>query len=965
MNVGNHPLFRAFPHLLVPGMVMMLSLGSLAQPPQPPLAPAQFDPSDVYFQGYLASRAAEKLEQTGDFIAAAEKYRKADELFSTVRQYYPDWKSDMVQRRSAKTSEALAAVSRKAEEMLARQRDVVAELEGGVRMGTRPEDAIDDTPRILKVDPVASRRLDQAEQEVRRLREQLAEHKRRAEALQQQQQRSSGKATEQWEALHRESTEKLAAARAEVDRLKAQAAMQEHHKLDAQRTARLLEAEKEKVARLQQEALEIRQRAAARQVKDDQLTSRQLAEAKAEIRRLEHEATMARVQAETEINRLRKLTGEMQAEAKENVERHQELARNAKQNAEAEIQRMQNLTGSEREQAQKEIERLQRIAAKAQADANAEIAQLKQITETRQSETQAEIERLREIADQASKQAAARQLEYDLASNRDRTRIKQLEQEQATLKELQQRTAAELKAAESDVSQLKARLAKAPLESEVEGLNLRIRRLEQERGAMAMALRQSETGHAQAMEKIDLLEAELGQARQQAADLNRNLRAERDAANQVVAGQRRQLEALQKQLEEKSEALTAANRQIKQLQRELSESQEAYTQLRQERDALITERDQMAALLKLNEDGRIQDLIEQNMGLARKLREADESLKRMQRESNVDKDAITESLRDLAMAKFQINRLRQEQQAQQQRIVELEERLQQEQQALASGQASSDPHEVEVLRDIIRRQLRMQKARRQARELLVNAVKALGNKDEQLAEAAKLFEAQEIILTPEERKLVADRQVDVEFVSPFARSQTEVNQATAGLKRDIDVFDRAARKAFVAGRLMPTRELYEMILDQHPGHIPTLCKIGVVQLKLNQPQEALDSFQRASELEPDNAYTLRMMGYALMRCSRLEEAEATARRAVELDPTDAKTHMLLATLCYHLGKSGDAESHFKGAINADPMPSEPYYNLALIYSGSGRIEQAQEYYRQALERGALPDPKLEKELAAQ
>ena len=38
-----------------------------------PLQSAQFDPSDVYFQGYLAVRAAEQLEASGNFIGAMEK----------------------------------------------------------------------------------------------------------------------------------------------------------------------------------------------------------------------------------------------------------------------------------------------------------------------------------------------------------------------------------------------------------------------------------------------------------------------------------------------------------------------------------------------------------------------------------------------------------------------------------------------------------------------------------------------------------------------------------------------------------------------------------------------------------------------------------------------------------------------------------------------------------------------------
>jgi Flp pilus assembly protein TadD len=72
----------------------------------------------------------------------------------------------------------------------------------------------------------------------------------------------------------------------------------------------------------------------------------------------------------------------------------------------------------------------------------------------------------------------------------------------------------------------------------------------------------------------------------------------------------------------------------------------------------------------------------------------------------------------------------------------------------------------------------------------------------------------------------------------------------------------------------------------------------------------------------------------------------------------------MATISYRLGRIGEAESHFKAAINADPMPSEPYYNLALLCSRDHRYEAARDFYRQALERGALPDPELEKKIAA-
>lgn len=710
---------------LVAGLALFLAVPAPGQATPPP-APAQFDPSDVYFQGYLATRTAEELESAGDFLGALEKLRKADQMFSAVRTYYPEWKPDMVGSRVQKTTASIGNVQKKAEEQYVKNRNAVAELEGGIKQSGKfidpGKDVMPLTPGILEVEPLAARRLADAE---------------------------------------------------------------------------------------------------------------------------------------------------------------------------------------------------------------------------------AEVKRLRNLANSTSQE-----------QNRDTSRLGDVQRQRDALK-------AELRTAENSLQALRARLAASPMQNEMNTLNQRINTLEQERQAMTMALTQSRGAHTEAMARIATLEADLRVMQQKQADLNRDLKAERNVANSVVAGQRRQLDALEKELQQKNTQLASANQRINSLINELSESREAFAQIRDERDSLLQERDQMSALLKLNEAGRIQELIEQNMSLAKNLREANEKVDRMNRESNADKDAITDALRDLAIAKSQINRLHQDKREQDQRLAELEKRLKDEEQALASGRIAADPAEVEILRDIIKRQLRVQERRRQARDLLVDAARDLGAKDERLAKAIELFDAQEIALTPEEQKLIADKQVDGEFISPFARDRASVGQATNQLNQDISIFERTAEKSFVAGRLLPTRELYEMILDQHPGHTPSLCKLGVVHLKLKEPGAAVDSFRRAVEMDENNPYAFRMLGFSLMSLGDLPAAEQAARRSVDLAPNDAKNHMLLATLCYRLGRIGEAESHFKGAITADPLPSEPYYNIALICSRDGRIKDAKLYYQQALERGALPDPELEDSLAKQ
>lgn len=870
------PMFKAiartqarFKGAMMAGFSVFTLCGAMAQAPVDP----QFDPSDVYFQAYLEVRAAEQLEKDGDYLGSLKKYEQAGKLFDAVRKFYPDWKPGMVNNRRDLTIKASEVVRGKAGEQFNKERGVIAELEGGVKVGATPTQetamvpkaadprvAPTPTPRsepvipeipsrgILEEDPLQVRRLKEAEAELARLRKMVSESDARSNDAMRNATRLQD-LQRQNDALARQlkQAEANGGAQAEVERLRKLIAAADTRSNEAMRNAARVDD-----MRRQNEAL-------ARQVKEAE------AEAQALRKKPPAEADNSKLRAaEAEVARLRKMISEADS-------RSNEAMRNA-----------------------------------------------------------ARVEDMRRQNDTLSRQ---------------------------------------IEAAEANVRAMRAQLAAAPVKSEMDALNKQIEELEQEREAMGMALRASRGQHTEALSKIEILSADMDIMRKQAeelrqaeANLNRDLEKERQVANDVVKGQRKQMETLEKALEAKSRELEDAHGQIASLKVQLEQSHDAFAELREERDGLLLERDQMAALLKLNESGRIEQLIEQNMGLAKSLREANEKVDRLNKDNNAVKDDIVAAQRDLAIAKSQINRLQQENREQTKRIEELSERLRGEETALAKGEASADPAEVEMLREVIRRQLRVQERRRQAKELLVEAAKDLGKQDERLNEAIELFDGGEVALTPEEQKLVADQQVDGEFVSPFARDRALVNRDTSELNRELESYDRAATKAYLAGRLHPTRELFELMVEQNPGHVPALCKLGVVQLKLDQPLEATESFQRAVELDANNPYAHRMLGYAHLRIGDFAAAEQHVKRGVELAPDDAKSHLLLGTIAYRLGDTGAAEESFKSAISADPVPSEPYFNLALIYAKSGRIEDGRDYYHKALERGAVPDPALQQKL---
>ena len=696
----------------------------------------QFDPSDVYFQGYLAVRAAEQLEKDQDFVGALNKYQQASDLFGSVRKFYPDWKADMVKNRHDLTAKALAGVQEKAGDKLKKDRGVIAELEGGDKVRGEfinpPKEEKSPNLGVLEVDPLKARRLKDAEAELERLKKEI----------------------KKVEAASKQSTR------------------------------------------------------------------------------------------DTAVEDLRK-------------------------------------------------------------------------------------------------------------------------QNQVIL--------SQLKAAQQEVSSLRGQMMSAPMEGVMKSLNERIDQLNQEKQVMGMALKTSRGDHNEALSKIEILTADLeimkkqaAEMRQKQADMKRDLETERQVSNEVVAGQLRQMKQMDRVLTEKGNLLEAANKQISSLKNELEESRAAYSELQEERDGLLREREQMAALLKLNESGRIEELVAQNVGLSRSLREKQEQVDRLSLDNNAAKDEVNEAKRNLAIAKSQINRLHQEKREQDKRISELTEKLRQEELLLTSGQATVDSEELEILREVIRRQLRVQERRRQAKDLLVDAVKSLGQEDNRLKEAIELFDGTELLLNSEEQKLVADQNVDGEFLSPtFARDRVTVGREITKLNVELESYNRAATKAYLSGRLHSTRELFEMMIEQHPGHIPAICRLGVVLLKLQEPEQALSRFEKAIELDNNNPYAKRMLGFTYMQLDNLAKAEPYLLRAIELAPDDAKSYMLLGAVYHQLGNAEAAESQFKGAIAADPMPSEPYFNIAMICANQGRMKDAQHYYSQALERGAIPDQVLESKMMKQ
>lgn len=731
------------------GLALVLSAGPVAAQVSPPLpnpnganpadAPASFDPSDVFFQGWMLTRDAEKLMEEGEHLEALNKLRRARDLFTAIDQQFPTWKKTMVERRIRKTNEHIAEVYPEAVAEKDERERAFAELEGG-----RPFEADGRGDADGPIAGAPPERLDSD------LAEGVIPPTRSAETL----------------------------------------------------------------------------------------ASRRIQELQGEVERLQRE-----IAASGDPN-----GAALEARRANEVERERDLAR-------AQLRRLQD-----------------------------------------------ELQRLR------------RQKSPD------------------------------------------------PMNAEMRALAGRIQGLEREKGAMAEALKSSQAETRRAEAQIDALQQERARLMQEQADLERNLELERNTANEVVAGQQKQLRHFQEQLRRKDIELAEAKQKITGLQNELREVRASFAELRDERDGLLRERDQMAALLKLNEAGQIQQLVDQNMALAKELRVSNERYDALREDSDATKDDLLEALRDLAITKMRIQEFRREKQRQDERIAELEQRLRNEEHALATGEG--DPVEVATLRSIIQRQLRIQDKRREARELLVEALRDKAGDDEEIQQAMAIFQGAELNLSPEEMKVVEGEQVDGVIISPYARPRAEVEASMAALGRDLEPYKKAGDRAYHADRYLAARETYRMVLDRHPGETTTMCKLGLVELQLDDPMAAGMMFRQATELDPKNPYAHRMLGVALMQSGDELEALSALERSIALAPTQAKTHVLVGMLHFRLNNPDEAEESLKTAIACDETSPVPHYNLAILYEASGEKRKAREHYRMALERGAAPNLELEQKIGS-
>lgn len=139
----------------------------------------------------------------------------------------------------------------------------------------------------------------------------------------------------------------------------------------------------------------------------------------------------------------------------------------------------------------------------------------------------------------------------------------------------------------------------------------------------------------------------------------------------------------------------------------------------------------------------------------------------------------------------------------------------------------------------------------------------------------------------------------------------------------------------------------DLLLKINPGSSSAYLVKGRILGEMGRENEALEAFQQALELNPNNRHARGIVARHHMK-RNLPKALEVAQEAIDLQPDDAGNHGLKAEILWKMGRREEAEAALEEAMKRDPYNAAyPYLKGEILYE-EGRKAAAIPQYRLAV-----------------
>lgn len=155
--------------------------------------------------------------------------------------------------------------------------------------------------------------------------------------------------------------------------------------------------------------------------------------------------------------------------------------------------------------------------------------------------------------------------------------------------------------------------------------------------------------------------------------------------------------------------------------------------------------------------------------------------------------------------------------------------------------------------------------------------------------------------------------------------------------------DRAANiPEFVPVSADTIAKIDEQFLDAY-----SFLRAGMANERQGNYVDAVKSYLKGLEAEPNNVELLNSMGFALFQQGKSEEAVDSLEKALAIDPKHFKAHNNMALASIDMGELELAEIHYRESLAIEPQASI-YNDLGYVLERQGLLDDAVEAYTESL-----------------
>ncbi|MFQ5770710.1 MAG: tetratricopeptide repeat protein, partial [bacterium] len=138
--------------------------------------------------------------------------------------------------------------------------------------------------------------------------------------------------------------------------------------------------------------------------------------------------------------------------------------------------------------------------------------------------------------------------------------------------------------------------------------------------------------------------------------------------------------------------------------------------------------------------------------------------------------------------------------------------------------------------------------------------------------------------------------------------------------------------------------------EKAPVRAITLSTLAAAYDEMGEYEKSLEYYQKALQIDPDNATILNNYSYSLSeRGERLEEALEMVNKALEVEPENGAFLDTIGWVYYKLGDYKKALEYIKKSIAVRDESAEVLEHLGDIYEKLGQMDLAIQFWKKAME----------------